>query len=622
MTNKGRVSLAPAADKRIDLGGTMGRLLRNICDRWLIDITETNPAIIEMLKSPDLRPYRPLLPWSGEFAGKYLTGAVSIYAYTGDERLGSCIDEFVGEVLECQQKNGYIGPFSKEYQLSGHAAPAEYIFENSGTQAAETWDCWGHYHIMRALMLWYRTAGSEAALSAACRIADMFCESFYGENIPMSSVGCCEMNLAVLHSFALLYQITESEKYLRFAKEILKDAENESCGDFMRQALCGTEFYKMSRPRWEGIHIIEGFETLYEITGDEDFRRAFMHLWQSVTKTDVHVTGGFTTDEQAMGTPFKEGRIETCCTVAYMALTCDMLRLTGDSVCADVMEWCTLNSGIGAFSPSGRWSTYDTPMRGYKRANYHTIGFQSRPGSPDLNCCSVNAPRVFGFLGDWAYMFGEEDGALYVQYYGESDTVIQAPDGGEIRIRQETRYPRDGRIVLHISDGGTTPRTVRLRIPFWSENTTVTVGGESRRVPCGYYTLTRLWGDDTEIVLEFDFSLQYQAGEEDFAGLGAVFYGPLVLCLDSQHNPGIDFTAPPTIDAQTCRALEVRSSRCAGILVDVNAADGTTLALCDLYTAGVTGTPYTCWLPTVNMKRCNATSANPARRAKPDKLFP
>ena len=195
MTNKGRVSLAPAADKRIDLGGTMGRLLRNICDRWLIDITETNPAIIEMLKSPDLRPYRPLLPWSGEFAGKYLTGAVSIYAYTGDERLGSCIEEF-----------------------------AEYIFENSGTQAAETWDCWGHYHIMRALMLWYRTAGSEAALSAACRIADMFCESFYGENIPMSSVGCCEMNLAVLHSFALLYQITESEKYLRFAKEILKDA--------------------------------------------------------------------------------------------------------------------------------------------------------------------------------------------------------------------------------------------------------------------------------------------------------------------------------------------------------------------------------------------------------------
>ena len=66
--------------------------------------------------------------------------------------------------------------------------------------------------------------------------------------------------------------------------------------------------------------------------------------------------------------------------------------------------------------------------------------------------------------------------------------------------------------------------------------------------------------------------------------------------------------------------IDVHTHGAAG--VDVNAADGTTLALCDLYTAGVTGTPYTCWLPTVNMKRCNATSANPARRAKPDKLFP
>lgn len=55
------------------LSGETGKLCRNISDRWLKDIAETNPAILSMFADRDVRPYRDLLAWSGEFAGKYLT---------------------------------------------------------------------------------------------------------------------------------------------------------------------------------------------------------------------------------------------------------------------------------------------------------------------------------------------------------------------------------------------------------------------------------------------------------------------------------------------------------------------------------------------------------------------
>jgi DUF1680 family protein len=71
-----------------------------------------------------------------------------------------------------------------------------------------------------------------------------------------------------------------------------------------------------------------------------------------------------------------------------------VLKLTGDPHAADELELAMLNGGLGAQHPSGRWWTYNTPMDGAREASAHTIVFQARAGTPELNCCSVNGPRV------------------------------------------------------------------------------------------------------------------------------------------------------------------------------------------------------------------------------------
>ena len=92
---------------------------------------------------------------------------------------------------------------------------------------------------------------------------------------------------------------------------------------------------------------------LARISGDDKYRKAFTNLWWSIARLDRHNNGGFSSGEQAQGNPYHPGAIETCCTIAWMAMTVEMLRLTGDPIAADELELSTLNSAMGLFSPDG-----------------------------------------------------------------------------------------------------------------------------------------------------------------------------------------------------------------------------------------------------------------------------
>ena len=91
-----------------------------------------------------------------------------------------------------------------------------------------------------------------------------------------------------------------------------------------------------------------------------------------------------------------------------------MLKLTGNSLVADEIELTTLNANIGGQSPSGSWWTFTTPMEGIKEASAHTINFQCRAGSPELNCCSVNGPRGMVLLSEWVLLRSKEGSCLII----------------------------------------------------------------------------------------------------------------------------------------------------------------------------------------------------------------
>ena len=62
---------------------------------------------------------------------------------------------------------------------------------------------------------------------------------------------------------------------------------------YLRDALAGKDYYQFPEPRWECLHTIQGLASLYEITGEQKYRKAFERLWWSIVKFDRHNTGGF-----------------------------------------------------------------------------------------------------------------------------------------------------------------------------------------------------------------------------------------------------------------------------------------------------------------------------------------
>jgi uncharacterized protein len=594
--------------------GYLDAYLRGVSEQWLKIAPSANPGMLEMFRDRDRLPYRDLVPWAGEFAGKYLTAGVRVWELVGyDEELKQALDQVVVELISLQAADGYLGPWPLEYGLSGKAPQ----YPNGGT-----WDAWGHYHIMLGLLL----RGGDKALQCARRIADLFCDKFLGEKSPrLVDTGSTEMNLAPIHTLCLLYKQTNEERYLDLALQIADefaatDVEGKFlAGDYLNQALAGKEFFEMPKPRWESLHPIMGMVELYYITGDERYRQAFEHIWWSIVKLDRHNNGGFSSGEQAQGNPYHPGAIETCCTIAWIAMSVEMLRLTGNSVVAAELELSTLNSVVGLHSVSGRWVTYNTPMDGMRKASAHEIVFQSREGTPELNCCSVNGARGFGMISDWALT--EDVEAVILNWYGAGRLAFGLSEDRHFMFEQKTDYPRSGSIALRLSPHlvGDTSLTLKFRIPYWSANTQVSVNGQPvENVQAGtYLAVQREWQQDDTIQIDLDMSLHYWVGEQECEGKTSIYYGPILLTYDRRFN---DFD-PDDIPALDAKGLHGEIIKWNGwmkpiLLMEFTAVDGRKLRLCDFGSAGEGGSPYRSWLVVHNVEKTPFSRENPLRSGR------
>ena len=61
---------------RFLFAGPMGERIKANLDNWLLTAPLANPGMIEMFRLRDRKPKPELVPWAGEFVGKYLVSAI------------------------------------------------------------------------------------------------------------------------------------------------------------------------------------------------------------------------------------------------------------------------------------------------------------------------------------------------------------------------------------------------------------------------------------------------------------------------------------------------------------------------------------------------------------------
>jgi len=585
LTRKPQFEVFDKAD--FEFAGYVGQRVRVTHDNWVLPYPDGNPAMIETLRMRDRRP-RTIKPvWAGEYAGKYLMGALRVLRLTKERKLRERLAEFVAELIEAQAPDGYLGPFPRKDRLTG-----ESLAGGSGL-----WDLWGNYHCITGLLEWWQLTGDENALQAARRAADYICSRMLDGKERTIDTGRYETNQAIIHAFCLLYEQTGDERYLRMAREIEKDWEVPGAGDYVRTALEGKEFYQTPQPRWESLADLQAIAEMYFISGDEKYRRALWHIWRSIQRYERHNTGAWTSNERAVGEPYMTGTVETCCTVAWVALSVDVLRMTGESAVADEIELTTFNGIFGAEHPSGMWWTYSTPMEGEKVAFVTQYTYHALPGGPHLNCCEANAARGIGALADWAVM--RADDGLVLNFYGPSEFKVNLPDGSPVRLKQTTEYPRNGSVNLLVGLEGEAKFSLRLRIPGWSGNTNVAVNGTPvDGVEAGsYLLLDRTWQDGDRIELQFDMSLYFWPGQGEYEDLTSIFRGPILLAYDQRFN-SMDAMDVPILEASSLagQPAQWRWAPKPWLVLRCPGKDGREVLLCDFATAGATGGQYRTWL--------------------------
>ena len=515
--------------------------------------------------------------WYGEFAGKLLTGMAYGYKATLNPELKEAGDELVADLAAAQGEDGYLGTY-----MGG----ARFAIESNN------WDLWNHYHCITGLLEWYEITGNQTAFDVAKKAIDCIYETFKDRSYLVA--GGFETNRGIAHGYAQMYQATGDKKYLDEAERIImQDCQDEN--GWYKTALRLGNFYQSSSARWEVLHMIMTLGILYEETGNEEYYLVMGWIWNNILQTDIHNTGGFTTNEGACGDPYRTGVIETCCTIAWMAFTNEYYKYTKTVEVADELERSYLNGMLGSLLDEDKYCTYNSPMNGVagtaggydgrKVPSQQDISFQYNSGSPDFNCCQANLARGLGQLVEWAAV--TDGNELYLNYYGESNIHTKV-GGADVSLKQTTLYPLNGSVKIEI--GGLQSEkefTLKLRIPGWAVGSKVSVNGQTvYGIEAGEYaSLTRTWKNGDVIQLDIAMQVRYWTGEDSMEGYASVYYGPVLMALDrsfaSIYNQNTVF-----LEEDIDGAAVIDGSSVGAMLLMEVPVGGTSVMLVDYASAG------------------------------------
>ncbi|MCQ2429583.1 MAG: glycoside hydrolase family 127 protein [Clostridia bacterium] len=579
-----------------DAAGTAGGILANNEKAWVQQLLTDNPGLFAgFYNQRDSRVFKCM--WHGEFPGKLLTGVAKTYLLHNDPVTREIGDSMVASLKEAQGPDGYLGPWNDRERFD--------LDVTRDPNATGKWDTWGHFHCIYGLVRWYQATGNTDALDVAVKAADCVYDYFIAGNRPIAGQKWAETNLAIGYGFAVLYEETGDEKYLEAAKHIVDvdwkveypdfySGKTVSC-DWMTAALTGKPYYASGQPRWEGLYALETLAALYRITGEQTYMDAMDSLWWGMVGSDRHNTGSFGTGEGASGDPYGTGS-ETCNTCAWMAFSTEYLKVSKNSRVADELELSFFNAALGSLLDGDRNFTYMNNSDGTREAARIVLEPHSFRDARDMSCCQANGNSGIAQIADWALLTDAE--GLYLSYYGASEMHTRLADGTKVVLTQTTDYPKTGSIRVTVGLDAPASFALRLRVPAWSENTRISVNGQTADgVSAGSWCcLERTWQDGDVIDIDLDMSVHFwvrDCGKIDYKV--SAYWGPVLLAFRSSDD------LRPTTNFQMSALRSITPCEGDGIVnFTVVRSDGTTAMLTDYCSAGKDGQPYVSWLTSVS----------------------
>jgi len=294
---------------------------------------------------------------------------------------------------------------------------------------------------------------------------------------------------------------------------------------------------------------------LYRTRPDPGLLPALEAAWQNMVTRRMYVTGGIGSLPalEGFGTDYEldpeYAYAETCAALAGMFWNWEMALISGQAKYSDLFEWQLYNAAGVGMSLSGENYLYNNPLA--------SRGGVTRKAWYAVPCCPSNLSRTWAGLGKYTYSTAA--GALWIhQYIGSQVTFSHGPCAG-LAIR--SGLPWEGKVQVALELDTPAEFSLYLRLPSWAGQSRVTVNGqpipigplpieEAEPTASGYdprracfLPIRREWHPGDCLELDFELPIRLRRAHpkvRGHAGKAAVSRGPLVYCLESVDNPGVD----------------------------------------------------------------------------------
>ena len=567
--------------------------------------------------------------WRGEYWGKMMRGACLVYSYDRSPELYRILTETVEDMMTAADEDGRISTYARDHEF-------------------ESWDLWCRKYVLLGMQYFLEICEDEDLKERIVR--SMRGQADYiigkvGDGEGKKQITSCTRNWRGLNSASILepmvglYRLTGEQRYFDFARYIV-DSGAIDVENIFRLALAD-EMDPYQYPvtkAYEMMSCFEGLLAFYRITGEEWYKTATVNFANRILESDFTVIGSsgcthelfdHSTVRQANTTNEKLCQ-ETCVTVTLMKFMYQLTLLTGDSKYADAFEISLYNAYLGALNTENvvepmivkehpDWIIEPLPFDSYSPLTAGTRGngiggLRRMSDSHYYGCCACIGSAGLGLVPKMQLM--TMDGGFAINLFINGRVSSRTPTGQEITFDFDTVYPKHGGIAIRVHLQTPEIFTVKVRNPYWSRKTELTVNGESLPVREGYIEVKREWknGDTLTLLLDMrteairpipygsqilmnkivwakDITLPCFDREDPLAKEHMAFRrGPIMLARDSRLGDEVDRAANVAVGADGYVDVKLFDEKKADfdavVEAEIPLGDGTYMPVVDYASAG------------------------------------
>ncbi|MEC9096596.1 MAG: beta-L-arabinofuranosidase domain-containing protein [Planctomycetota bacterium] len=500
---------------------------------------------------------------------KVMEGAAYLLQLERDPELEATLDRLATLISQAQHPNGYLYPS----HTTGVGRERDMMGDRPYTFIVHSHELYNVGHMYEAAIAYYRATGKRTLLDVAEKSAQHINKVIFegdpqynGGHPILQAPGHQEMELALVR----LYRVTGKQLYLDMARQFLEirgktyipDGEGVMAPTYAQQH---SPVLKQRQAVGHAVRATYQYSAMADVgilTGEPAYETALDHIWGDITDTRMHITGGLGAVHGIEGfgpqyeLPNADAFNETCAAVGNVLFNYRMFLLTKQARYLDVAEISLLNNVLAAVNFEGNRFFYVNPLDadGKFPFNHGTAGRAPWFGTA---CCPSNLARLIPQVPGMTYAHDEDE--LYITFFAQSSTRLTL-NGVDVQVRQETGYPNDGNVNIHVHPEEPSNFKLKLRIPTWTQRQFVPgelyryadpveypivlrVNGQrcDLNLSKGFATIQRTWQKGDHISLSLPMPLRasichpsVQANVDRFC----FTRGPFVLCAEGIDNGG------------------------------------------------------------------------------------